>query len=70
MSKLIEDGYATRCSPATPSTHDLEASLFHTGLGQDIYTKELVYNGHYHHLERSTPYPGRVDRQAGRSVQD
>lgn len=32
-------------------THDLEAALFNTGLGQDIYTKELYHNGHYNHLE-------------------
>jgi hypothetical protein len=33
------------------ATHDLEAAIFHTALGQDIYTKESVPNGHYHHLE-------------------
>ncbi|MBQ4366445.1 MAG: hypothetical protein II804_09340, partial [Clostridia bacterium] len=32
------------------ATHDLEAALFHTGLGQDIYSKKLIENGHYHHL--------------------
>ena len=33
------------------ATHDLEAALFHTGLGQDIYTQALVPRGHYNHLD-------------------
>lgn len=32
-------------------THDLEGSYFHTALGQDIYTKQSIPNGHYHHIE-------------------
>ena len=51
MAALIERGYC-HCLFAgnALATHDLEAALFHTGLGQDIYTKRLVENGHYHHL--------------------
>ncbi len=51
MASLIRKGYC-HCLFAgnALATHDLEAALFHTGLGQDIYTKRLVENGHYHHL--------------------
>ncbi len=52
MSGLIEHGYVDALFAGNAlATHDLEAGLFNTGLGQDIYTKELYYNGHYHHLE-------------------
>lgn len=33
------------------ATHDVEASLFSTGLGQDIYSKRTVPLGHYNHLD-------------------
>jgi hypothetical protein len=33
------------------ATHDLEAGVFGTGLGQDIYSQELRSGGHYHHLD-------------------
>ena len=33
------------------ATHDLEASRFGTGLGQDIYNQHLVPLGHYNHLD-------------------
>ncbi len=33
------------------AAHDLEAALFHTALGQDIYTKAYSPQGHYHHLD-------------------
>ncbi len=51
MASLIKRGYC-HCLFAgnALATHDLEAALFHTGLGQDIYTKKQVKNGHYHHL--------------------
>ncbi len=32
-------------------THDLEAGHFGTGLGQDVYSQQLVPGGHYHHLD-------------------
>ena len=52
MSRLVENGYVHAILAGNAlATHDMEAGLFHTGLGQDIYTKELRYNGHYHHLE-------------------
>ena len=51
MANLIRKGYC-HCLFAgnALATHDLEAALFHTGLGQDIYSKRLIENGHYHHL--------------------
>lgn len=52
MAGLIGNGYAQAVFAGNAlATHDMEAGLFHTGLGQDIYTKELHYNGHYNHLE-------------------
>ena len=52
MTELIRAGYVHALLAGNAlATHDLEAGLFNTGLGQDIYTKELKFNGHYHHLE-------------------
>ena len=51
MANLIRKGYCDCLFAGNAlATHDLEAALFHTGLGQDIYTKKLIENGHYHHL--------------------
>jgi hypothetical protein len=33
------------------ATHDLEASIFKTGLGQNIYTQVSEPGGHYNHLD-------------------
>jgi len=52
MAGLIESGYChVLLAGNALATHDLEAARFRTGLGQDIYTQELVRGGHYHHLE-------------------
>jgi lysine-ketoglutarate reductase/saccharopine dehydrogenase-like protein (TIGR00300 family) len=52
FANLVRNGYADAVFGGNAlATHDLEAALYHTGLGQDIYTKELVPNGHYHHLQ-------------------
>ena len=51
MENLIRKGYCDCLFAGNAlATHDLEAALFHTGLGQDIYSKKLIENGHYHHL--------------------
>lgn len=51
MSQLIDKGYCHALFAGNAlATHDLEASIFNTGLGQDIYTKRLMKNGHYNHL--------------------
>ena len=52
LSGLIQNGYVDAILAGNAlATHDLEAGRFHSGLGQDIYTKELLYNGHYNHLQ-------------------
>ncbi len=52
MSALIERGYVHAVFAGNAlATHDLEASVFKTALGQDIYTQHSVRNGHYHHLD-------------------
>lgn len=52
MVTLIENGYIDVILGGNAlATHDLEAALFGTALGQDIYTLTPVPNGHYHHLD-------------------
>ena len=52
MQGLIESGYCHGLMAGNAlATHDLEASRFGTGLGQDIYTQQLIPLGHYHHLD-------------------
>ena len=51
MANLIEAGYCDCLFAGNAlAVHDLEAAVFHTGLGQDIYTKRQTENGHYNHL--------------------
>ncbi|MBQ6865001.1 MAG: hypothetical protein IJO14_12285 [Clostridia bacterium] len=51
MRALIENGYCNCLFAGNAlATHDLEAAYFNTALGQDIYTKQNMYNGHYNHL--------------------
>jgi len=51
FSKLIEAGYVDALLAGNAlATHDLEASLLGTALGQDIKTQEPHFNGHYNHL--------------------
>ena len=52
MRLMVENGYVDGILAGNAlATHDLEASVFHTALGQDIYTQHSVRNGHYHHLD-------------------
>jgi lysine-ketoglutarate reductase/saccharopine dehydrogenase-like protein (TIGR00300 family) len=52
MQALIEAGFCHALMAGNAlATHDLEAALFRTGLGQDIYTQAPVPQGHYHHLD-------------------
>jgi len=52
LSSLIENGYAHAILAGNAmATHDLEAGLLGTALGQNIYTQESAPNGHYHHLD-------------------
>ncbi len=52
MQGLIEHGFCHALLAGNAlATHDLEAALYGTGLGQDIYTQQLHPHGHYHHLD-------------------
>jgi lysine-ketoglutarate reductase/saccharopine dehydrogenase-like protein (TIGR00300 family) len=52
MAELIEAGYCHALLAGNAlATHDLEAAMFGTGLGQDIYTQASRPLGHYNHLE-------------------
>lgn len=52
MQLMVENGFVDGILAGNAlATHDLEASVFHTALGQDIYTQHSVKNGHYHHLD-------------------
>jgi lysine-ketoglutarate reductase/saccharopine dehydrogenase-like protein (TIGR00300 family) len=52
MQGLIEHGFCHALLAGNAlATHDLEAAMFGTGLGQDIYTQELRPQGHYNHLD-------------------
>lgn len=52
MQGLIENGYCQAILAGNAlATHDLEAALFRTGLGQDIYTQAVQPLGHYNHLD-------------------
>jgi lysine-ketoglutarate reductase/saccharopine dehydrogenase-like protein (TIGR00300 family) len=52
MSGLIENGFVDAVLAGNAlATHDLEASLFKTGLGQNIYTQASEPGGHYNHLD-------------------
>ncbi len=52
MAGLITSGYCHALLAGNAlAVHDLEAAHFRTGLGQDIYTQELVRGGHYNHLD-------------------
>ncbi len=52
MSSLVRRGYVHALFGGNAlATHDLEAAVFRTALGQDIYTQRSIPNGHYHHLD-------------------
>ncbi len=50
--RLIEEGYVHALHAGNAlAVHDLEAALFGTALGQEIYSKRHVPLGHYKHLD-------------------
>lgn len=52
MQAMIEHGYVDGLMAGNAlATHDLEGAMFHTALGQDIYTQKSHPNGHYNHLD-------------------
>ena len=52
FSKMIAGGYVDAVLAGNAlATHDLEGAYLHTALGQDLYTRKNVPNGHYNHLD-------------------
>lgn len=52
MTALIGAGYCHALMAGNAlAVHDLEAAYFRTGLGQDIYSRELRPGGHCNHLD-------------------
>ncbi len=52
FEKLIRQGYVHALLAGNAlATHDIEAALYGTALGQELYRKEAVAYGHYHHLD-------------------
>lgn len=52
LSAIIEEGFVHGVLAGNAlATHDIEAALFGTALGQDIYTKKHAPLGHYKHLD-------------------
>lgn len=52
LTKLINKGYVNALLGGNAvATHDLEAGVYNTALGQDIYTQCSIKDGHYHHLD-------------------
>ncbi len=52
LASLIRRGYVQGLLAGNAlAVHDLEAALFQTALGQEIYGKRPVHLGHYHHLD-------------------
>jgi lysine-ketoglutarate reductase/saccharopine dehydrogenase-like protein (TIGR00300 family) len=52
MVSLVDHGFVHAVFAGNAlATHDMEGAMFKTALGQDIYTQDSVFNGHYHHLD-------------------
>lgn len=52
MQGLIENGFCHALMAGNAlATHDIEAAIYNTGLGQNIYTQVLQPMGHYNHLD-------------------
>lgn len=52
MQAMVDNGYVDGLMAGNAlATHDLEGAMFHTALGQDIYTQHSQPNGHYNHLD-------------------
>ena len=52
MQGLIENGFCHGLMAGNAlATHDIEAAVYNTGLGQNIYSQMLQPMGHYNHLD-------------------
>lgn len=63
--KLIRNGYVDSILAGNAlATHDIEASLYNTALGQDIRSQRSKPNGHYNHLDaiNITKYHGGISK--------
>lgn len=73
-SSLIEAGYCQAIMAGNAlATHDLEAALYGTGLGQGVYDQRRQERGHYHHLDainRARRFPTIREGVAGMGVTD
>lgn len=69
---LIEKGYVDAVLAGNAmATHDLEASIFKTALGQDIYSQVPIAQGHYHHIDvinRARRYKSLKDFVEGENI--
>jgi len=71
FSGLIDAGYVHALLAGNAlATHDLEAALYGTALGQGLYDKRQAPRGHYHHLDAINTIRGcgsiRAAVQSGR----
>ena len=52
MQAMVEHGYVDGLMAGNAlATHDLEAGYLGTALGQDVYTQQAHFNGHYNHID-------------------
>ncbi len=52
LASLVKRGYVHAMLAGNAlAVHDVEAALFETALGQEIYSKQATALGHYHHLD-------------------
>ncbi len=52
LAAIIDEGFVHGVLAGNAlATHDIEAAIFGTALGQDIYTKRHAHLGHYKHLD-------------------
>jgi hypothetical protein len=74
FSQLIERGFVQGMLAGNAlAVHDLEAGIFKTALGQEIYTKQAASLGHYKHLDAINQIRrlGSIDRAMSQGlVQD
>ncbi|HPT77574.1 MAG TPA: hypothetical protein PK830_00485 [Candidatus Atribacteria bacterium] len=69
---LIEKGYVDAVLAGNAmATHDLEAAIYRTALGQDIYSQVPIAKGHYHHIDvinRARKYKSLRDFVEGENI--
>ena len=52
FAALVRDGFVNGLMAGNAlATHDLEAGYLGTALGQDVYTQQAHFNGHYNHID-------------------